>query len=190
MGHHPGARAVARVVGDRGRRFLTRVGLAAALLVAAYALAWLWPTLPPTPAYQGLHGGPEEVGPAYPDPELAWLEMDADILARVALEEDPHAAAAVMWVVLNRRAPGQLLEEVATPEGFHGLRQLSPVVTPWDHRRWGRLQETARSVLLGLVADPTGGADHFHRHGSWTPPWAPQAASWVHLGRSCFYAVT
>lgn len=121
------------------------------------------------------------------DPETAWLEMDADLLARVALEEDPRAAAAVMWVVINR-ADGRLLEEVATPKAFHGLRHRTRLVTPWDLRRWGRLQETAWKVLLGLLPDPTGGADHFHRAGTWTPPWAPEAASWRILGSHAFYS--
>ena len=120
------------------------------------------------------------------DPELSWLEMDADILARVALEEDPSAAASVMWVVINR-ADGGLLETVATPGAFHGLRERTPLRTPWDRRQWDRLQAIAWDVLLGLQADPTGGATHFHRTGTWTPPWAPQEAQWVSRGAHVFY---
>ena len=169
---------------------VVRILLAAGLLVTLYAAAWLWPTLPDTPPIQGLHGAPEPLWPAFMDPELAWLEMDADILARVALEEDPSAAASVMWVVINRareRPSPVLLETVATPGAFHGLRERTPLRTPWDRRQWDRLQAIAWDVLLGLQADPTGGATHFHRTGTWTPPWAPQEAQWVSRGAHVFY---
>jgi len=171
---------------------LCRVTLGVGLLVALYAAAWILPdeVLPEAPecylsaTWTGC--GWEYGSVVCFDPELAWLEMDVDILAGVALNEDPTAPAAVMWVVLNR-AEGQLLETVATPAAFHGLREETPIVTPWDRRRWARLREVAWDVLLGLRNDPTGGARHFHRRGTWTPPWAPERASWVSLGAHHFY---
>ena len=183
------------------------------------AVAWAWPAAP-LPQVHMAKIIPMAVLDAA-EPELRWLEMDADLLADVALGEDHEALAAVMWTVLNRACRGTdglLRSETAA----YAKRRLSGLTCPymleaviwkgrsygsmirgrfrpsWHRvpgRRWARFypghwaqaQETAWDVLLGLRRDPTGGADHFHRAGTWRPPWAPTDVSWVLVGSHHFY---
>ena len=140
------------------------------------------------------------------DPLGAWLGMDADVLADVALGEDPWALAAVMWTVVNRagcpgRPPGpcaELLEAVVRRGQAYGSVRGgrfqrawgSPPGAFWARYRpgaWAGAREMAQDVLLGRVPDPTGGATHFHRRGTWRPPWAPAAACWRDVGQHHFY---
>ncbi len=140
-----------------------------------------------------------------PVPGLLWMEMDADLLADVALGEDSEALAAVMWVVLNRACPvrpyGPTCQSfeatIQNGQAFGSVRRgrFRPSWHRVPGRRWARFypghwaqaQETAWDVLLGLSGDPTGGADHFHRAGTWRPPWAPTEVSWVLVGSHHFY---
>jgi len=134
-------------------------------------------------------------------PVDAWMEMDADLLADVALGEDSEALAAVMWVVLNRRKPGEALEAtIQNGQAFGSMRggRFRPSWHRVPGRRWARFypghwaqaQETAWDVLLGLSDDPTGGADHFHRAGTWRPSWAPPRGFWTLVGSHHFYRAT
>lgn len=143
------------------------------------------------------------------DPEIGWLEMDVDVLADVALGEDPNALSAVMWTVINRQhspvkwdcTPCEpLLEQVVQSGRAYGTvrgGRFIPAWTQdpalrWESRRpmsWRLAQTIAWDILLGLESDPTGGSTHFHRSGTWTPTWAPARASWIRHGAHHFYKV-
>lgn len=146
---------------------------------------------------------PAALTPAY-DALAAQAEMDAALLAAVAKQEDAGAAEAVAWVVLNRAGC-----EIR-PEGFTCARPFLAVITEgrafgtWRAGRWtpswGRewshpldvaelaeVEGEVTAVLLGYVPDPTGGATHFHRLGTWTPGWAPAPSAWRILGAHAFY---
>ncbi len=137
----------------------------------------------------------------------AQREMDADVLAELAMAEDPHAGAAVMWTVLNRAGrSGAVILEVVTEPGQYGTRRVwpgeaqprwRPAWTPRATRRWSnaldarmlwRLRLLAHGILLGRIPDPTGGATHFNAVGSPLPGWVPEEIS--RLGRSLFYRLT
>ncbi|AGA91880.1 Cell Wall Hydrolase [Thioflavicoccus mobilis 8321] len=58
--------------------------------------------------------------------------------------------------------------------------------TPTDTRAWKLAQQTARRSLLGLAADPTNGATHYHAtyvH----PGWAKAFEQTTRIGRHRFY---
>ena len=143
-----------------------------------------------------------------PDLGIAWLEMDADVLADVALGEDPNALAAVMWTVINRQRSSTLwdstpyeplIEQVVQSGHAYGTMKRGRFIpagsqapkSRWKHRRmaWEFAQTMAWDVLLGLQPDPTGGATHFHRRGTWTPSWAPERAQWIRRGAHEFYRI-
>ena len=163
-------------------------------LFALVALAWPAAPLPSTMA---------KITPTAmvaQDPAVLWIEMDVDLLADVAMGEDPEALAAVMWVVLNRRRGAEPLETTIRRGRAFGTMKDGRFRPAWHrapgHRwarfypgAWAEAQETAWDVLLGLRSDPTGGADHFHRRGTWRPPWAPTDVSWVLVGSHHFYRV-
>lgn len=140
------------------------------------------------------------------DPEIGWLEMDVDVLADVALGEDPNALVAVMWTVLNRqRSPVKwdctpyepLLEQVVQSGRAYGTVRGGRFLPAWHQdpkSRWGKrqmawrlAQRIAWGVVLGLSDDPTGGATHFNRRGTWKPPWAPKISDSILLGSHYFY---
>lgn len=186
---------------------LAAPALAVGLALWAQVDAWWRAPSPPIitrPVIIMATGIPMAVG----DPVGAWLEMDVDVLADVALGEDPWALAAVMWTVVNRAGcptlPGapcaELLEAVVRRGQAYGSVRRGRFRRSWSSRpgafwarfrprRWAEARERALSVLLGRVPDPTGGADHFHRRGTWRPPWAPDAACWRDVGRHHFYRV-
>jgi hypothetical protein len=149
----------------------------------------------------GLEAG-KTVWPALPalkaPAPAPWRVPDSQLLAEVAMAEDPSAGAAVMWTVVNRAraARTSLMTEVLRP-GAYGTRKGGKWRPSWwpgrawqapaDLRALVRLRRTARDVLVGRLADPTGGARHFHRVGTWTPPWAPEPAVWRVYGSHAFY---
>lgn len=135
--------------------------------------------------------------PAMPSADRALLEADAQLLAELAVAEDPLAVAAVTWVVVNRsRASSRpLLAEVVAHRQF-GTRIRGRWFASWPRTsRWRKAHalkvaaalEVVRLVLGGQLPDPTGGATAFHRLGTWTPPWAPGPTRWKVLGRHSFY---
>ncbi len=158
--------------------------------------AWLYPE-PPLPSITAKIATMAMVDP---DPELLWVEMDADLLADVAMGEDPDALAAIMHVVLNRRQGDEPLEYTIQNGRAFGTRRAGRFYPAWSRTpgarwarfypgQWANAQGVAWRVLLGLQGDPTGGADHFHRRGTWTPSWAPQDSTWVLVGSHFFYLV-
>jgi hypothetical protein len=128
----------------------------------------------------------------------AQILMDSELLADVAMGEDRNAAVAVMWVVLNRAEGRPVLEAVTEGRAF-GSMIRGVFVPSWSldpYSRWRhpysiaefhRLEGVAQAVLLGYISDPTGGATHFHRRGTWTPPWAPTRDEWEQYGVHYFY---
>lgn len=174
--------------------------IAVALVAGALAIPEPPPVVPPFPV----------TVPALepPDPVAALVEMDADILAGVATAEDPHAAAAVAWVVLNRAgcrflesapAPGYscvrpLLEVATARDGFGTVRVWAGDSAPSWRPSWrpgrgatARAEAVALEILAGALPDPTGGATHFHRVGTWVPPWAPGPRARQRFGSHEFY---
>ncbi len=145
-----------------------------------------------------------------PLPEVSWptarttsdqaladeLAADARLLSQLALAEDPRAVAAVVWVVLNRagcqvgplRCRGSILREVTAGRAF-GTVRAGRWRASWDlrGRTVDRVDSEVMAVLGGAVPDPTGGATHFHRVGTWVPPWAPSPRAWRILGSHAFY---
>ena len=135
-------------------------------------------------------------------PVDAVFEMNARLLASLALAEDPEAPTAVMWTVMNRthQCECSILTAVVTGEAY-GTRKRWTSDGPvewrpsWGHkwrsryslRRLDKLEELAYAVMLGRRADPTGGATHFHRMGTWEPPWAPPRAARMIFGSHYFY---
>jgi hypothetical protein len=169
-------------------------------LVLCAALSHLQPTLPPVAQPEG----PLWEAPTLQlvHPEDALLEMDARMLASLALAEDPQAPAAVMWTAINRskECSCPLVEVVTTGEAYGTLKRWDPDGPmewrpSWGRRwtsRWARtrlddLEGLAYEVLLGLRADPTHGATHFHRKGTWEPPWAPPLDRRIVFGSHYFY---
>lgn len=145
---------------------------------------------------------PREVPSLLPDlgPSAAGaqLDMDARLLAGLALGEDPDAPVAVMWVARNRAAGRPVLEAVTERQAFgtvlRGRFRPSWSLDPTRRSRHplyatalARAEVLARGVLSGAIQDPTGGATHFHRRGTWIPPWAPEEDVWTDLGAHAFY---
>lgn len=137
--------------------------------------------------------------PAREEPSAALaaeLEADAYLLAQVATGEDPKAAAAVTWVVLNRagcqvaplRCRVPVLQEVKKHRAFGTMKggRWHPAWTPGRSAHVRVLAEVV-AVLDGRIPDPTRGATHFHRVGTWTPPWAPPSRFWTRHGSHSFY---
>ncbi len=145
------------------------------------------------------------------DPDIGWLEMDLDVLADVALGEDPNALHAVMWTVLNRRSEAlagrrwdstpiaPILEQVVQSGRAYGTMWGGSFRPAWSQdpakrwryqpRRWQTARHIALIILTGHSEDPTGGATHFHRRFTWRPPWAPDRAEWIDVGSHHFYQV-
>jgi len=137
------------------------------------------------------------------DAEFGRMEMDVNLLAEIAMAEDPIAGSAVMWVIVNRSQESgcPLLAEVIRERAFgthrtwsDGRHEWRPAW--WPGKQWShpldramlrRLRRLAWGVLLGEVPDPTGGSTHFHATGTWRPSWAPDPDTWVEVGRSQFY---
>lgn len=170
--------------------------LAGGVLVGA--LAHFEPPLPPIAITRGSVWEAPVYVPSHPDD--ATLEMDARLLASLALAEDPQAPTAVMWTAINRsRACGcPLLEVVTTGEAYGTRKRWSSGRVEW-RPSWGRkwnptyadrldqFEVLAYRVLTGLNPDPTYGATHFHRRGTWEPPWAPPLTARHLLGSHYFY---
>lgn len=179
------------------QRFL-RIGVALAAALLAIFAPWCAPDacLPRLEPYRG----PIFEPPAAPDALSAQLAMDRDLLADLALGEDPEALAAVMWTAVNRsRESGRpLFHEVRNGRAY-GTRRAGRWLPAWrwqPGRRWrhypadwARAQRVAERVLRGELPDPTAGATHFHRAGTWIPSWAPPPGEWTRVGSHEFYVV-
>lgn len=123
-------------------------------------------------------------------------EADARVLGQLAAGEDPEAAAAVTWVVLNRagcsvrplRCRVPVLEVVRARRQF-GTRKGHRWLAAWSIRRDvpDPVAAEVAAVLSGERLDPTGGATHFHRVGTWVPPYAPPPGRWFRSGSHAFY---
>ena len=137
-----------------------------------------------------------------PHADDAAMQMDAHLLASLALAEDPHAPAAVMWTALNRsQACGCSLLEVITTGEAYGTRKRWVNTgrvewrpswgrtwhTAWAQQKLDQFEVLAYMVMIGMKHDPTGGATHFHRRGTWEPPWAPPLTARLLLGSHYFY---
>ena len=130
------------------------------------------------------------------DALAALREADTHLLAQLATAEDPRAAVAVTWVVLNRagcrvaplRCRVPLLQEVTRPRAFGTFLRgrWSPAWWP-DGEVAPHVAMQVRAVLLGAFPDPTEGALCFHRVGTWVPPWAPPVREWRLFGAHAFY---
>lgn len=89
---------------------------------------------------------------------------------------------AVAHVVLNRG--GKICKTVYKSGQFSWTTKTIPA--PYG-KAWVQSRNAARSVLAGEVADPTGGATHFHNTRV-KPGWAKRLRFTVKIGRHKFYA--
>jgi hypothetical protein len=167
--------------------------------VLVVALTHSEPPLPPIANPGGSVWEAPSYLPSHPDD--ATLEMDARLLASLALAEDPQAPAAVMWTAVNRaRACGcSLLEAITTGQAYGTTKRWSSGTvewrpswgrkwsSAWAHQKLDQFEVLAYRVLTGLDPDPTYGATHFHRRGTWEPPWAPPLTARLLLGSHYFY---
>jgi spore germination cell wall hydrolase CwlJ-like protein len=127
---------------------------------------------------------------------LTLLSADAETLAAVAWSEDPSAAVAVMYTVINRAQirDTSVYREAIAADAYHGFSRGRDPWTrasrcPSCRAEMLSLRITARRVLDGATPDPTRGATHFHRVGSETPVWAPTPRRWRRIGQHYFYNV-
>jgi Cell Wall Hydrolase len=130
--------------------------------------------------------------PQMPQPRVrvrtATRVSDAVLLATIAKSEDPTAADAVIWTVLNRaRKARASIATVATPGAYHGLAVKRDWSRRADQKQFAECLRVARAVLAGRLPDPTAGATHFHRIGTPDPPWAPEPAVRRVFGAHEFY---
>lgn len=135
----------------------------------------------------------------------AYTEADLDVLARTiwgeARGEGRAGQEAVAAVILNRV---RLAEERG---GWWWGRSVAEVCRrPWQFSCWNEndpnrakveavtpanqsfacCREVARRALAGELADPTGGATHYHAK-SILPPWARRRTPSAVIGRHLFY---
>lgn len=183
---------------------MLRAANVAVLIIAALLPIPMESGMPPV-SEPALFRAPE---PEAPEAGAAWVEMDAAILAGLATAEDPHAAGAVSWVLLNRAgctfltdAPPpayscarSLMAEATARHAFGTIRVWPGDTEPSWRPAWypGRpaapgAELTAAAILAGSLPDPTGGATHFHRVGTWVPPWAPHPRARQRFGSHEFY---
>jgi spore germination cell wall hydrolase CwlJ-like protein len=132
---------------------------------------------------------PQAPAIALPSALNAQREADAGLLAELAVGEDPSAALAVVWVAINRAGRGPVLAAVAAPRQFHGWRARTRAWRRAHGRGLAQAAVWARAALDGRAPDPTGGATHFHRAGTWVPPWAPAPRTWRRIGKHWFYRI-
>ena len=133
--------------------------------------------------------------------------MDVDIVARTlygeARGEGYKGMVAVAWTIRNRVDAD--LHGDGKPdwwgEGYAGV-----CLKPWQYSCWNAndpnrkllegltdlnmhfrfAKEAARDVLEGRVADPTGGASHYHTHAV-SPKWAAGLTPCAVIGGHQFY---
>lgn len=135
-----------------------------------------------------------------------YTEREADVLARTlwgeARGEGPEGMGAVASVVLNRVA-------VAAAHGgryWWGGDVIAVCLKPWQFSCWNRADpnyarlqaldaadlhfatalRVARRALAGVLADPTGGATHYHTRAI-SPAWARGAQPTAAIGAHVFY---
>jgi len=167
--------------------------LAALLLVASVTTATAINTPVELPEWKQKPASYELKAIPVLHPVDARFEMDARLLASVARAEDPKAPTAVMWVVINRARAwhkGDIGAAVTTGEAFGTRRNgiWEPINLNWPRNlRMTQLEGLAYHILLGKVKDPTRGATHFHRVGTWEPPWAPPMRERKMFGSHYFY---
>jgi hypothetical protein len=111
---------------------------------------------------------------------LALLDLAGGESVRVA-----EALAAALVNVLRHR-PDDALDHWSAPGPTpHGLCEDDRTVDDFE-RRLGLCRRVARRALRGSLADPTGGANAFHRIEA-SPPWARELLPIAMYGPSLFY---
>lgn len=127
------------------------------------------------------------------EPLKAMREKDASVMAETAKSEDPEAAAAVMWTLLNRsKRSGSVIPEAEAlrPGQYHAMWRGNPSAK-WtnylDRQDYQRILALAKGVLDGTIPSPIGDRTHFHALGTPAPAWAPPANEWLTVGKSAFY---
>ncbi|MGH6902506.1 MAG: hypothetical protein ACREIR_07185, partial [Geminicoccaceae bacterium] len=127
------------------------------------------------------HGAPADAA----DPEredaltLALLDLAGDESVRVV-----EALAAALVNGLRER-PGDALQSWPAPAPFWGLCEDGRRALGFE-RRHGIYRRVARRALRGSLADPTKGANAFHRIEA-SPPWARALLPIAMYGPYLFY---
>ena len=104
--------------------------------------------------------------------------------------EQAQGQIAVAQVTVNRvkhrQWPSSICEVVYQPKQFswtHLIKNHSPKET----KAWKRAQVIARDVLIGNVADVTGGAVFYHANWIKNPYWAKEVTLSKVIGNHLFY---
>lgn len=136
-------------------------------------------------------------------------ERDVDVVARTlwgeARGEGRQGMEAVAWVIRNRVETdiGNDGKPDWWGEGYEGVCKAPMQFSCWNaddpnreklptlHEGMETFREAkaiARSVMLGLVPDPTGGATHYHTKAV-SPPWSksPKVVKTAEIGRHTFF---
>lgn len=127
---------------------------------------------------------------------LSEVQILALTLYGEARGESPEGQAAVAWVIRNRadrRFRGNSIREVCLSPKQFSCWNASDVNRPkledagtLRTEAYKRLERIAGDVIAGRVADPTGGADHYHEE-SIAPYWAKTMQRTAQVGRHVFY---
>jgi hypothetical protein len=128
------------------------------------------------------HGGPD--GAADPEREealtLALFDLAGDESVRVV-----EALAAALVNGLRERPEDALESRPPPPVPAHGLCEDGRRAFGFE-RRLGMYRRVARRALRGSLADPTKGANAFHRIEA-SPPWARPLLPIAMYGPYLFY---
>jgi hypothetical protein len=108
-------------------------------------------------------------------------------LSELAGDESVRVVEALAAALVNglRERPDDALETWPAPGPFHGLCEDGHPVNRFDGRR-GMFRRVARRALRGSLADPTKGANAFHRIEA-SPPWARALLPIAMYGPYLFY---
>jgi hypothetical protein len=108
-------------------------------------------------------------------------------LSELAGDESVRVVEALAAALVNglRERPDDALETWPAPGPFRGLCEDGHPVNRFDGRR-GMFRRVARRALRGSLADPTKGANAFHRIEA-SPPWARALLPIAMYGPYLFY---
>lgn len=128
-------------------------------------------------------------------------ESDQVLLARLifseSAKESPLGKVAVGWVVKNRvkskKFPNTYQGVIFQSWQFSGVN--SPLwkktyqidkMTPFEKTVWQECREISDRVIRGIIADPTGGADHYYNPSLVSPYWAKKMTITRTIGNHLF----
>ncbi len=127
--------------------------------------------------------------------DIGEIEVLAKTVWGEARGEELTGMVAVAWAVKNRtirkRWPDSYIEVCLQPWQFSVWNNRDPnfpvlVKGPTDSSVYQLAMWAALGVALGIIEDPTGGADHYHNKNI-EPHWALNMQKTVQIGDHVFY---